>query len=251
MTRDYIDSRFDTKYLSNFDFMITLGICAKNITSDICINPILDMQTKQYIRYEAGTEEGVAALFLHDFYKNLNLKDYIEALDYGYLTSETNIAEEEMQEIKTCFYSHKKPLLLIGDNFYLHQRRKNILNIFSNLAESINIAFLSSDINEIYTIKTRISNIEQISNLPENNGCMVYVDSALSTQKPFLRFSREFAKAWRINDNDCIEICFDDFKIKAVSLLDSNLSGVIGILSTNENIDCGYRYKRVVINKVS
>ena len=80
---------------------------------------------------------------------------------------------------------------------------------------------------------------------------MVYVDSALSTKKPFLRFSREFAKAWRINDNDCIEICFDDFKIKAVSLLDSNLSGVIGILSTNENIDCGYRYKRVVINKVS
>lgn len=251
MIRDYIDSSFDTKYLNDFDFIIALGIYAKNITSDIYINPLLDMQVKHYIRYEAGTEEGVAALFLHDFYKGLNLEDYIKTLDYGYLTSETNISEEEMQEIKKSFYSHKKSLLLFGSNFYLHQRSKNILNIFSHLAQSINIAFLGSDTNRIYTIKNRISNIEKISHLPENNGCIVYVDSALSAQKPLLRFSQEFARAWKINNNDCIEICFDDFKIKALSILDSALSGVIGILSIDENINCGYRYKKVIINKVS
>ena len=249
MMRDFIDSSFDISYLNHFDFIVALGVCAKNIKSDIYINPLLDTQTKHYIRYEAGTEEGVAALFLCDFYKGKSLIDTIKSLDYGYLTSETNIAEEEMQEIKKSFYLHKNPLLLFGDNFYLHQRNKNILNIFSNLAQSINIAFLGND-ERIHIIKKSQKNIEQIATLPENNGCIVYVDF-ITLQKPLLRFSSEFAKAWNINDNDYIEICFDDFKIEAFCLLDSTLSGVIGILRLDKKIDCGYRYKKVMINKLS
>lgn len=249
MIGNYIDSIFSIDYLKEFDFIVALGISSKNIYSNICINPFLNTKTNFYIRYEAGTEEGVSVLFLYDFYKSLELKDYIEKLDYGYLTSETNISEEEMKELKRNFISHKKPLLLVGSSFYTHKRSLNILNIFSYLAESINIAFLSIDADKIYTIKNQKLNIEPICDLPENNGCMVYIDSVIK-DKPLLCFSNEFSKAWRIGNNDYVEIIFNDFKIKAKTFLDPNLSGVIGLLSLDKEIDCGYRYKQVVINKI-
>lgn len=248
MIIDYVDSKFGIEYLNDFDFVVALGISSENIYSDICINPLLDATTKRYMRYEAGTEEGISALFLHDFCQSLELKNYIDALDYGYLTSETNISEEEMQELKDCFDLHKKPLLLIGSNFYMHTKSRNILSMFSYLAESLNIAFLSMNENEIFTIKNRISNLEAISELPENNGCMVYVDSKLY-KRSVLRFSSEFAKAWRIKNGDVIDIAFDGFNIKTDAILDTKLCGVIGILGLDMDIDCGYRYKQVVINK--
>ncbi len=248
MIKDYIDSKFSIDYLSNFDFVVTLGVYSKDINSDICINPLFDKNTKLYIGYEAGTEEGISALFLHDFCKSIELRDYINMLDYGHLTSETNISEEEMQDLKRSFTEHQKSLLLIGSNFYTHSRSYNILNMFSCLTESMNIAFLSINADEIYTIKHKIKDIEPIDNLPENNGCMVYIDSMLYAQ-PALYFSSEFAKAWKVNNGDIVEVSFDGFKIQVNAILDSSLRGVIGVIGLDKEIDVGYRYKQVLITK--
>ncbi|RAX54933.1 hypothetical protein CCY99_01965 [Helicobacter sp. 16-1353] len=242
----------DENFLKKYDFIITLGAFAKNIKSDICIHPFLDVSTNLYIRYEAGTEEGVAALFLYEFYNGVKLRNYINELDYGYLTSETNISEEEMLHLKGLLSQRRNPLLLIGSDFYIHPRNENIINIFSNLLNhsKLNIVLLSKDNNMAYNINTTNIALEPIGNLPENNGCIIYVDYRLENEA-ILKISNEFARVWKVKNNDIIKIKFDDFDILVKCRLDDKFGGVIGILNYTKDIDCGYRYKQVIITNKS
>lgn len=243
-------NKIDDGFLAKYDFIITLGAFAKNIKSDICIHPFLDVSTDLYIRYEAGTEEGVSALFLYEFYNGDELKNYINDLDYGYLTSETNISEEELLHLKGLLNQRRNPILLIGSDFYVNPKNENILNMFSYLiADSkLNIAFLSTDNNLAYNISKTSAKLDAIGNLPENNGCIVYVDYKIENE-PILKISNEFAKVWKLKNNDLINVKFDEFVIEAKCLQDDRFGGMIGILNHIEDINCGYRYKQTIITK--
>ncbi|MDE6886842.1 MAG: hypothetical protein K2P17_07385 [Helicobacteraceae bacterium] len=242
--------KFSDDFLKQYDFIITLGVYAKDLESDVCLLPFLDSKTKTYIRYEVGTEEGVSALFLYEFYKGNLLKDFIDELDYGYLTSETNISEEEMLLLKNTLKSKNNPLLIIGNDFYLHKRSKNILDMFANLIDNsiLNISFLSLDKKEVYQIQKQEKLLETLETLPENNGCVIYLDSKLE-QDSTLLISNEFAKAWKLQDKDKISIYFDDNQIDCSCKIDNNFGGVIGILNLANELDCAYRYKQAKIKK--
>ncbi len=237
-------------FLAKYDCIITLGAYTKHIKSDVCLHPFLDVDTNLYIRYEAGTEEGVSALFLYEFCDNKNLKSYINDLDYGYLTSETNITEEEMSYIKVLLKKAKNPLLLVGSDFYVHIKKDNILSMLSYIGESwLNIAFLSVDTKSICKIPISRVSLKQIDELPENNGCIVYLDYDL-VEHSMLKISNEFAKVWKLKDGDNIAVCLDNFSVNSLCRLDDDFGGVIGILNTNkECIDVGCRYKKAIIEK--
>lgn len=243
-------NNIDNNFLSKYDFIITLGAYIKDFKSDICIHPFLDSNTNLYIRYEAGTEEGVSALFLYDFYKGDKLNKFISELDYGYLTSETNISEEEMSHLQAIINQSKNPLLLIGSDFYINNKSNNIINILSYIAEdsNINILLLSQNKKSIYRLNNINKSLENINHLPENNGCIIYLDYEI-TSCATLKISNEFSKVWKLQDKDMIEISFDDFKINAQCILDETFGGVIGILNYTKILNCGYRYKQVSVKK--
>ena len=269
--------------LKNYDFIITLGFYNPTLLAkcDICFYPFLDCETDFYVRYEVGTEEGVVALFLYEFANksaDFKLKDFINALDYGYLSAETNVSEEEFAEIKSLIHTHKNPLLLVGSDILAHSHKANILNMLSALkahstlnilveGDSAEILLNSDSLPQYYTLQSP-------QNLPEHNGCVIFVDylnsdlgkdsrdlakdsqdsqdSAKDSQNSkriaTLKISREFARAWRLSDKQKIKFSVDSQEMYAICDLDENFSGVIGILRGAKGLKQSYPFKNIIIH---
>lgn len=234
--------------ISSFDFIITLGFYnpIKLPKCDVCLYPFLDCESDFYVRYEVGTEEGVVALLLCEFGVNSDIptiKNFVNSLDYGYLSAETNISEEEIKEIKNSIVTHKNPLLIIGKDILSHPQKQNILNMLSALMEvsHLDIMFENAFLPPIYTLKS-------IQNLPENNGCVIYINKSDST-KNMLKISNEFARAWRLNNDEQISFTIDNKTMKAECKIDNNFSGIIGILECDLQWQIGYPFKTIAIKR--
>ena len=84
--------------------------------------PILQNTIKQFVNYEVGTEDGVTALLADLFIGDKKDLD----LDIGYLSGETNVAEEELAQIKTVEKRAKNKTLIIGADLIAHENSENI-----------------------------------------------------------------------------------------------------------------------------
>ncbi len=91
---------------------------------------LLQNVVTQFIKIEAGTEEGVVALLAKELLKNVELPEeisrYFEELDEGYLEAESNVGEEEFAQMSRHFRRAKKKILIVGPDIFAHKRAKNI-----------------------------------------------------------------------------------------------------------------------------
>ncbi len=77
---------------------------AKKSAEFVYMHPIDNIDLKvyysQFIKYEAGSEEGIAALLLDTFVKSSSdkVEAYINDLDIGYISAESSAGEEEFDE---------------------------------------------------------------------------------------------------------------------------------------------------------
>ena len=92
----------------------------------------------QFIKYEVGTEEGVMALLaqflLSDVETNKTTEAFLEALDDGYLSAESNVGEEELAQIGRQFKRLKAKTLVLGPDLFAHPRAQNIARLAGLLA---------------------------------------------------------------------------------------------------------------------
>lgn len=101
-------------------------------TRYIYMHPIPDDRLKahQHIQYEVQTELGVLALMLSSFLKNnktdTGLTKFICDLDLGYLSSESNIAEEELEKLSENFSNAQNPVILVGHELLYHPQSSRI-----------------------------------------------------------------------------------------------------------------------------
>jgi NADH-quinone oxidoreductase subunit G len=87
----------------------------------------------QFVKYEVGSEEGVLALLLKYLIDNSlvqgSLKEYIEELDEGYISAESNVGEEEFELIRKKLNRKNKFSLIIGEDVINHSRANNIAKL--------------------------------------------------------------------------------------------------------------------------
>lgn len=101
----------------------------------IYMHPIDDiaLQNKytQFVKYEAGSEEGVMALLTSYLISNVpdSLKKYFDDLDIGYLSGETSVGEEELENIVKKLTRRKNKTLIIGEDLYGHENGSNIAKL--------------------------------------------------------------------------------------------------------------------------
>jgi len=143
------------KSLSNSDVIITLGTKIKDdapmVKNHIAMavkrhkarviymHPIEDSSIQnlvtKFTKYEAGSEEGVVALLLELLTRDKKLPEsiqgYIDDLDIGYLSGESSISEEELDEIKQQFWKRKRFTLVVGEDIFNHPRVENIAKIIA------------------------------------------------------------------------------------------------------------------------
>jgi NADH-quinone oxidoreductase subunit G len=105
----------------------------QNRAEFIYMHPIDDEALKnkytQFIKYEVGSEEGVLALLASYIIKNSDskiLNEFIDELDIGYLSAESNVGEEEFELILKRLKTKQSKTLLIGTDIFGHKRVKNI-----------------------------------------------------------------------------------------------------------------------------
>ncbi len=88
----------------------------------------------QFVKIEAGTEEGVVALLAKELLRNSTkhpkkVDSYFENLDEGYLEAESNVGEEEFAYMSTQFKRAKKKTLIAGPDLFAHPRASHIAKL--------------------------------------------------------------------------------------------------------------------------
>lgn len=231
---------------------------SNNETEFIYMHPIDDvpLQDKytQYIKYEAGSEEGVLALLAAFIVKKTPAKyqDYIEDLDVGNLSGESSVGEEEFELLVEKLENKKEVLLLVGDDIYEHSQFENIVNLirFIDMYSSINVVLLGKE--KTVNLDKEIR-LEEVSNIHTYNGSVVYITNSTDN---ILRGSNSFAMAAKIKDADTVNITYDNTTVQKRFEIDSNIRGTIALLplgniSQEHKKFEGYRFKQVKINKVN
>ena len=95
---------------------------------------IQNLVTK-FVKYEAGSEEGVVALLLELLTRGKELpkeiKSFIDELDIGNLSGESSISEEELDAIVATFWKKQRFSLIVGEDIYNHPEVENIAKMLA------------------------------------------------------------------------------------------------------------------------
>ena len=105
------------------------------------LHPLEDIEMKnivtQFIKYEPESEEGVAALLVDTLLKNIDVpqyvKDFLDNLDIGNLSAESNVGEEELEFLRKSLLKKSDFSLVVGQDLYAHPRANNIAKILALL----------------------------------------------------------------------------------------------------------------------
>jgi len=223
----------------------------------VYMHPIDDVSLQekytQYIKYEAGSEEGVLALLALFLITNapVEYKNYLEDLDIGYLSGESSVGEEELELLAENLANKKEITLIVGDDITGHENFENISKLIRiiDLYTEMNVVLLNSDITIDLSTKSIPAEVDAINTY---NGTVVYTVDATEN---ILRGSSSFAMAAKIKDGDTVNITYDTLTIKKKFQVDTSVRGTIAlypIMDAHEekSILSGYRFKQVKIQRV-
>jgi len=235
----------------------------RNKADFIYMHPIDDISLQdkysQYIKYEAGSEEGVFALlaFYLIAHSTPEYKKYFKDLDIGYLSGETSVGEEEFEQLVETLEEKKDITLIIGEDIYEHENKKNIINLIRliDMYTDMNVVLLgaTSQIDLSKSIK-----IVDVSDINTYNGTVIYTVnvSKKNPDEDILRGSASFATAAKIQDGDIVDVTYNTTTDRKKFVIDPSIRGTIALFPKVEGekenqIISGYRFKRVQIQKVS
>ncbi len=220
------------------------------------LRPLQDTRDLQenclFASYEIHTEAAVLALILRGILeKTSQLKGHVlEKIDVGYLSSEANMSEEELQELIALIIKAKKRVLVLNreitkhaDNAFLYtllsglQNYLEILHIPCN-DSSATTAFYDSKDQEwlletafkegILPFESELKDLESLERMGEANGSFVYI-SYKSLKTPKLSFSKQFKIANKIQHSKA-KFQISNQTLECELEESPNLKGLIAIL---------------------
>jgi len=109
----------------------------------VYMHPLEDSEIQnivtQFIKYEAGSEEGVSALLADTLLKDVELpteiRSFLNDLDIGNLSAECNIGEEELETLRKSLIKKSGFSLIVGSDLYAHPRAEQIAKLVALLEE--------------------------------------------------------------------------------------------------------------------
>ena len=211
-------------------------------------------QSAFFSRYEVGSEEGVFALLSKSFVSNGKipalLSAYFEDLDEGYISAESNLGEEEIEEIEELYQEATNVLLVLGDDLIRHPRAENIAHLAGLIAKhgKAKLFVVGSLPEEIVEAK-RESTLEEIEDLKSFDGVVVYQCPAMSKDEEHLLIgSAQFQMAAKVQSGDKINVTINQEVYPRTFLRDDSLKGVIALMPCAK-ADSSYPYHVVKIVK--
>ncbi|GAA8165528.1 hypothetical protein NP0155_11390 [Helicobacter pylori] len=189
------------------------------------LRPLQDTRDLQenclFASYEIHTEAAILALILRGILeKTSQLKGHVlENVDVGYLNSEANMSEEELQDLIALIVKAKKRVLVLNREITKHADSAFLYTLLSGLQNYLEIlhipcydssattAFYDSKDQEwlletalkesVLPFESELKDLESLERISEANGSFVYV-SYKSLKTPKLSFSKQFKIANKI-----------------------------------------------------
>ena len=229
--------------------IISIGnLPLKNINADIFLHPV---KYKDSITYEPMAEEAVMALiakhFTYDKVPEI-VKEYFDEMDDGYLFSESNFDEFDLEKLA-------KGKILVGKDIHLHPKVENIKRFLALLRdyggfeiEGIKLPkwFKPSDpiLEEILESERSYEyHLEEIDELESFDGSVVYACSDFNVVKSNeLLCSQQFVIANKIKSLK-VRVDGEEKEIKKLP----NLKGTFGVILKEVN---EYPFLRVKIENI-
>ncbi|MDR0468166.1 MAG: hypothetical protein LBG67_04875 [Campylobacteraceae bacterium] len=208
---------------------------------------------KNYMRvkYEVGAEVGLLALLAKQLFEDSDLlcektKEYLDELDDGYLSAESNISEEEISKIAALIKNSSKCTLLFGEDIYNHPNTEELAGILSILVKykNLHVSLLE---NLSHLSQKNSNHLPQIDELKSYDGTIVYLLPNQEEDKKLFG-SAQFGIAAKIEDGDIVEMEIDGKRYKREFCLRDDAKGTVAILPLKESFE-EYRFKKTKITK--
>ena len=171
-------------FLSGDDVEVSEAIIesiANNSAEFIYMHPMDDVNMKvyysQFIKYEVGSEEGIATMLLETFVKESNEKvqSFIEDLDIGYISAESSAGEEELEEIYEKSQGKRNKILIVGDDILTHESMDDIISILSLIQRYSDLKVVALDQGlQILIDMSMNDDITEVDDLKSYNGTLIY-----------------------------------------------------------------------------
>jgi hypothetical protein len=220
----------------------------KKIDADVFMHPV---KYKDSITYEPMAEEAVIALIAKHFtYDKVpeDVKDYFDDMDDGYLFSESNFDEFDLEKLEVGE-------IIVGRDIILHPKYENIKKFLAILRDFGGFKISGIDLPQYFepsdpileeileTEKKYEYNLEEIDELPSFDGSIVYAcEDNWVVRANELLCSQQFIIANKIKSLK-VEV---DGEIKEIKKL-SELKGTFGIIYKKVDI---YPFLRVTIKNI-
>lgn len=204
-----------------------------------------------HVKYEIGAEVGLLALLAKQLFEDEaklceKTKSYLDEFDDGYLSAESNVGDEEIEEIITLIKKSQKCTFLFGEDIYNHPNINEIVGLLSIITnyENLHVSLLdnSSHVsNEKHTLYSKISELESY------DGTIVYVLPNVSDSEKLFG-SAQFGIAAKLKDKDIVNIEIKNKTYKREFCLKNEAKGTVAVLPLKEDFE-DYRFQKAKIKK--
>jgi NADH-quinone oxidoreductase subunit G len=140
----------------------------------------------QLMKYEAGSEEGVMALLADELLKNCDVDDttksFLESLDLGYLSAESNVGDDELELMSKSFSRAKNKVLIVGSDVFAHEKAQNIAKLAALIEKytDFSLLIIPTEVNTLgVSLVCALDKDEDISNVVAYNAEGDFVISSL------------------------------------------------------------------------
>ena len=199
-----------------------------------------------FSRYEVGSEEGVVALLAKNLLLHVKLpealKAYFEALDEGYVSAESNVGEEEIEEIEALYQQAKRVLVWLGDDVLAHPRKENIVSLAQSIAKYGKAEVYTHSTVEAPELPSDVASIESF------DGTVVYQYEKKEEESGVLKGSAQFQIAAKIQDGDAISLTIRHEVYACTFVRDDSLKGTVALMPMAEKV-ANYPYSVAKIVK--
>jgi len=140
----------------------------------------------QFMKYEAGSEEGVIALLANELLKDADLSDeeraFFNDLDLGYLEAESNVGDDELKAMSKSFSRAKNKILILGSDVLAHSNAENIAKLAAMIEKysEFSLVIIPEDVNTLgVSLICDLDKDEAIDNVVAYNAQGDFVISSL------------------------------------------------------------------------
>ena len=202
----------------------------------LTISPLEDekLANSKFIKCEIGAQSYVLAMLCAKFEKS----EFFENLDIGFLSGESNVGEEEIDEIYEFINSCN--IAIVDENLInFHKDRENIAIFLGILQNKFDLKIINLN-NEEFDFK--FGALSELKELDEYNGTVIFKHK----QDDKFVGGKYFSMVAKIQNDDKVIIKTKNLNLEKTFILDENLKGTVAFLGIDEVLDYNFELARII-----